>query len=350
MKKLFFLSLAFGFSLFSFAQDIHFSQFNMSPLTLNPAMAGSQHAMEAFLNYKDQWQTVATPYKTVACSYDMRLRTKKSSSKGFFAAGINFFSDKAGDAKMGTTQASLTGAYHVVLNQYNTLGAGLQAGFGQHSMNASAFQWGNQYDVSAFNPALASGETSNIAGAFTYPDFSGGLFWNFDNAMGPDPVINNHAFKANFGVSFYHVNQPAFNYYSTTDSKLFMKTIVHGGMLYGFPNTCFSFVPSFVYTKQGPDQEIFIGGLFRYATIRDDAQYKGFKNGAAVSAGVFIRAKDALTATVLMEYANYALGVSYDINTSGLQVASAKKGGLELAIRFVLPNPFNTKASNGIFY
>ena len=332
------------------AQDIHFSQFDFSPLTLNPATAGAQHAMQAIFNYKDQWQSVATPYKTIAFSYDMRFRTKKTSKKGFAAAGINFFSDKAGDAKIGTSQGNLTGAYHVVLNSYNTVGAGFQVGFAQHSMNAGALQWGNQYDVSAFNPGLFSGETSNMSNSFSYADLSGGIFWNFDNAMGSDPVINNHAFKGNFGLAFFHVNQPGYSYYASSDSKLYMKTVVHGGMLYGIPNSCFSLVPSFVYTRQGPSQEIFAGALFRYATLRDDARYTGFKSGAAISAGIFVRAKDAVTATVLLEYSSYSFGVSYDINTSGLQTASAKKGGLELSLRFAFPNPFNPKMSRSIFY
>jgi hypothetical protein len=41
-----------------------------------------------------------------------------------------------------------------------------------------------------------------------------------------------------------------------------------------------------------------------------------------------------------MEYANYAIGFSYDINTSGLQTASNARGGMEITLRFVNPNPF----------
>ena len=56
------------------AQDIHFSQMQYAPITLNPALAGASHDMQAILNYKTQWKSVATPYNTINASYDMRFK------------------------------------------------------------------------------------------------------------------------------------------------------------------------------------------------------------------------------------------------------------------------------------
>ena len=60
------------------AQDIHFSQFDETQLQLNPADAGVQHDVRVVTNYKNQWQTVGSPYKTFALAGDVRLlRDKK---------------------------------------------------------------------------------------------------------------------------------------------------------------------------------------------------------------------------------------------------------------------------------
>src|ERR1700729_1750025 len=126
-------------------QDIHFSQFMMDPLQQNPAMAGADHDLEANLNYKNQWSSVAIPYKTIAASYDMRL-SKSKGKKGFWAGGINFYSDNSGDAQVGTTQVNLTAAYHVVTSESSQLGLGIMGGYAQRSINYSQLQWGNQYD------------------------------------------------------------------------------------------------------------------------------------------------------------------------------------------------------------
>ena len=348
--KIFILcTVIFLLPFFSIAQDIHFSQFNMSPLTLNPALAGAKHDMQATFNYKDQWQSVASPYKTMAFSYDMRLNKKKS-GKGFLAAGVNFFSDRAGDAKMGTTQADFSLAYHVHLGTSSTLGAAMQAGFMQRSLSASALQWGNQYDGTMYNSSISTGEPGSISSSKSFADFGAGLLWNYNNQSGAKNVTDNHDVKFHFGISFYHLSQPNYSFYGTKDEMLYMKTVVHGGAILGVPNTNIAFAPSFMYYRQGPAQEILAGTYLRYM-VRQDSKYTGFKEGAAISFGGFLRAKDAAILGVLFEYSHYALGVSYDVNISSLRTSSSGKGGLEISLRFVNPNPFqvNSGRSQGMF-
>src|ERR1017187_5667272 len=140
-----------------FSQDVHFSQFYMAPLLQNPALAGANHDLQAIVNYKNQWGSVASPYKTFDFSFDMKLNSKKA-KKGFLAAGINVLSDKAGDAQMGTTQANLSVAYHVLLDANNTLGGGLMGGIIQRSINYSNLQWTSQFTGTGFDNSLPSGE------------------------------------------------------------------------------------------------------------------------------------------------------------------------------------------------
>lgn len=344
MKKIIFYFLV-AMPVCAAAQDIHFSQFYMSPLTLNPAMAGANHDLQAVLNYKSQWQSVTNPYKTIGCSFDMRLGKSKA-SKGFLAAGANFFSDKAGDANMGTTQGAVTLAYHVRMGTKSTLGGGVQAGFGQRSVTYSALQWGNQYDGTSYNSALLSGEGAGQP-TFTYMDLGGGLTWNYDNS-GSRSVTNNHDEKVTLGVAVFHLNSPKYSFYGTADEKLYMKTVVHGKALLSIPNSNVAFVPGFMYARQGKSQEVFAGTMVRFL-IGMDSKYTGFKQGAAFSFGGFFRAKDAIAATVLLEYSHYSLGFSYDINTSDLKTSSSARGGFEIALKFVTPNPFGVKSSSSFF-
>ena len=74
----------------SFGQDIHFSQFWMAPLIQNPAMAGAMYDMEGILNYKSQWGSIASPYKTYNASFDMRV-TKSKRRLNFLAGNKYFF-------------------------------------------------------------------------------------------------------------------------------------------------------------------------------------------------------------------------------------------------------------------
>ena len=61
----------------------------------------------------------------------------------------------------------------------------------------------------------------------------------------------------------------------------------------------------------------------------------------AIAVGTLYRVGDAAIPSVLIEVGSFALGVSYDVNISGLNSVSNGKGGIEIVLRFVNPNPFS---------
>jgi type IX secretion system PorP/SprF family membrane protein len=320
------------------AQDVHFSQFYMAPLFMNPALAGAQHDIEAILNYKNQWQSVSAPFRTYAASYDMRI-TKSHGKKGFWAVGINAFSDDDGTAAVTTTQANLTVAYQVVVSQYSVIGAGIQGGYAQRSINPSSFQWGDQYDGMAYNGSLPSNEPV-MSNSLGYADLGAGINWSYDNTAGSINVTDNHDLKADAGFAMYHLTQPKYSFYGDNE-KLYIRYVLHGSVLFCLPNSNIGFVPGVFYAMQGPAYELYAGTLIRYK-LKQDSKYTGIYKNAALYLGGYYRMADAGVISFMLEYSKFSVGISYDINTSGLNTASYGKGGLELSLRFVNPDPFST--------
>jgi hypothetical protein len=82
-----------------FAQDIHFSQFNFSPLSQNPAYTGVFDGDVRFVaNYRNQWFTVPVSYNTFAFSTDGNVKTWKE-THGLSLGGM-FYYDRAGDSQI----------------------------------------------------------------------------------------------------------------------------------------------------------------------------------------------------------------------------------------------------------
>ncbi len=316
------------------AQDIHFSQFTMAPLLQNPALSGADHDMRASINYKDQWRSVASPYKTFSASFDMKLN-RKAATNGFWALGTSFFADKAGDARMGTTQGNLDIAYHVLLNEKSTLGLGMMGGFCQRSLSYSQLQWMNQYDGISYSASLPSGEPEG-ATHITYADLGAGLAWTYKK--GEAYIKGNDQVQISTGVAIFHPHQPEYSFYNSGE-RLKMKTLAHGTILYGIKNTQLSLVPGFMFSAQGSSNELIVGSLFRITT-KESSKYTGYVKGSAFSLGLHYRHRDAIIASALIEMGQYTLGLSYDINVSGLKTASTGRGGVEISLRFVNPNPF----------
>jgi type IX secretion system PorP/SprF family membrane protein len=317
------------------AQDIHYSQFYMSPLILNPATAGAFKDINATANYRNQWNSVSSPYKTYAIAGDMKI-VKEKWQNAVLGVGLNVFNDRTGDGSLNTAAINISIASHLKLNEQQIFSLGLNGGLGQRSLNFSSLTWDNQFNGFSYDATLPTGE--NLASSsYFFPDFGGGILYQFHK--NETYISSNDQLQANIGFSVSHVNQPRFSFYSSTADLLYMKYVSHGNMLVGIKNTPFSLVPGFVYYKQGPAEEVMLGSLIRY-TLREESKYTTYVKGSAIEAGAYYRWNDAIVIVTLLEMANYAIGVSYDITVSDLRKASTGRGGFEISLRYVSPSNF----------
>lgn len=335
----------------SFAQDVHFSQFNMTPLILNPALTGVEGDQRAYLNYKNQWQGMGisgATYSTSLFSFDMRL-FKKKWRKGYLGAGTNAYKDVAGDLKLGTTQLNLSIAGIVFINETQLFSGGLQGGYVQKSLSAAPMQWDSQYDAStgAFNSSLPSNDITSVP-VVRYGDFSAGIAWNYDTKQ--STLSAHDQLKINFGLAAFNINRPKQNFYKNTSSsavgnndKLYSRFVVHGNALIGIKNTNGALTPNVVLFKQGPSYELNMGMLFRW-TLKEPSVYTGAFKEMAFSFGAQYRVRDAIIPMMLFEYSHYALGLSYDVTTSSLTQGTHGRGGFEISLKYVNPNPFHHSA------
>jgi type IX secretion system PorP/SprF family membrane protein len=324
------------------AQDIHFSQFSQTPLLLNPALTGVFNGdQRVYLNYKDQWKSVTTPYKTAAVSIDAGLMKKKW-EKAFLGAGLFVYNDKAGDASLATTQINLSVSSIIALSENHKVSAGLQGGYAQRSISPSNQKWDNQWNGSSFDPNANSGETNNFS-SFGFGDFTAGANYNFSNSS--STMSSNDRLAINIGAAYHHLNKPQQVFVNA--DKLHSKLSVYADGFIGIKNFNLAIVPSVMVLSQGPSKEINAGTMIRY-TIQEGSRFTGIFKELAVSMGGYYRVKDAIVPTFLIEYANYAIGMSYDVNISSLKTASGGRGGFEIMLRYINPNPFKTQSGTGV--
>jgi len=331
------------------AQDIHFSQFTMVPLQLDPSQAGKFRGdIRAIMNYRNQWSSVASnPYRTYGASFDMPFGNKKKDN--FFGGGLNIYSDKAGALNLGITVVNLTVAYHIRVSQSGYLSAGLQGGFLQSSLNIDNIRSDNQFDGTGYNDNLPSGE--NFANnSFFEPDFAAGVSYTYgDNTT--NQVISNNGFngkKVMVGAAIHHVVSPNYSFLEkTTDNLNFRRYVLHTNTSFGIGGTNIAVQPSGFVAYQQKAVEVVLGSYFRY-NLKENSKYTQFSHGVAMSFGIHYRFGDAFFPSILVEMGSIAFGVSYDFNLSGLKPASNGQGGYELSIRYINPNPF--KKSQARFF
>lgn len=335
MIKKILLLIFVGFSLVLKAQDCHFSQYRNTPLFVNPANAGLNCNLRAVANYRQQWKSVASPFNTGAFSFDMNT-TKDQRRKAALGVGVQLLNDQSGDAKVNMTQGNINLSSIIKLDEQSKLSVGLMGGFGNRSINYSALRWESQYQNGSYNSSINSGE--NFASAsHSFFDAGAGIAWTYGKDQGY--ITQNNGVKFIFGLSAFHFGIPSTSFFGNSNEKLNTKVIFHANAELGKQNTNLTFMPEIYFVQQGPQREILVGNVFRYL-INEGSHFTGFVKTTAISLGIDYRVKDALITSFFLDYSNFSVGFSYDITVSKLTAANQSRGGFEMALKFVTPNPF----------
>jgi len=298
MKKNSLIFMFFAFVFGAKAQDIHFSNPDQQPMHLNPGLAGIDATVQGNMNFRRQWSSLPVPFTTSSFAVEGRFNEGSRGKGGIFAGGLFLSNDKAGTLNVVTNTAQMNLAYHLILNRYTTIGFGLNAGFGQRSIDAASGRWGSQYDGTAYNASLAGGDLPSNP-SFSYFDVGSGAALHY---------MPSNQFNLKAGLAVFHLNSPGFG-------------------------TRGAFQPAFYLQFQNKAFELLYGVNYQYQLTKG-ARFTGRSRPASFSLGLFNRFKDALICRTQFEKDMYTLGFSYDINISNLISSSNGRGGFELYFRF----------------
>ncbi len=315
-----YLILMLGMINESFSQDVHFSNYSAVPVFLNPATTGFFDGKFRLITaYKSQWGSFANPYKTFYSSLDVNFSDGKVTNK-IIGASLSFYNDKAGTSQMGTSQANLSVACNIQLNENNFLGAGIKAGIAQMSYSTNIL-WDSQYSNGIIDPGVPSGE-SNLNSSFNYLDFGTGLLWSFNGE---------NELKSTTGIS---VNKTSSPFLPGAIDRPY-KIAIHSTAQIPISNGSTFLIPYFSYINHTPNQEFNIGSIFKY-DMGLNSKYTGRNFASAVYLGAIYRYQDAVIVITKLDLKQFlSLSFSYDINVSALNVASQRNGGPELSISYI---------------
>jgi len=313
------------------AQDIHFSQYMNSPLNLNPALSGfHNHQFRFILNHRNQWSSVTEPYRTYSASADMPLWKRKRQSD-MFGLGVLFNNDRAGDSQYGTTQGAVSISYVKALSRKNRnlLGIGMQFFYSQNSIDYTKLYFPNQWNGHIYDPNQQTGENFSI-NSFSYFDVSAGIHWF---------SIANSKLRFNSGFSVWHINQPGQSLMNDSKIQLSVKYLLYSEAQIDLDRSNALF-PSIYGAHQGPFNELTFGMRYQHLI------HPNKKNYTAMSAGLFARNADALIILLGLDYKNFKITGSYDINYSSLHSASNYLGGYEISVTFFIDKHKVSKPSD----
>ncbi|GIV33117.1 MAG: hypothetical protein KatS3mg031_0652 [Chitinophagales bacterium] len=313
----------FGLSAFvkgAVAQDIHFSQYNASPLTLNPALTGFYSGdYRITANYRSQWGSITRSFRTIAVSAEGSF-LKGRMRHDYLAAGIQFFNDKAGTVELGTNYLALSAAYRKALGwkKNHALIIGIQLSYLQQKLNGTKLILPDQYQVTTVNPVSSQTVNSRTNPAF---DLAAGLLYH----AAPGQKFNFYA-----GGAYYHILQPQLSFLSGSSYQIPPRYVGHAGARIQLHRRV-NLLPSVLGLYQSGAWQANAGTYVQFRLNEDD-----WEMPTAFALGIWSRVAspvpDAVIIGARLEYWGFAIGFSYDVNISTLKSASEGRGAYELAL------------------
>jgi type IX secretion system PorP/SprF family membrane protein len=330
IKKILLLFIVLLFAKFVNGQDINFSQFYDLPLLRNPSLAGIFAGdIRVTTAYRSQWQSVTVPYRTFGFGMEYKKPVGKNNDD-FVTYGLQISGDVAGDSKLSRTQVFPVLNYHKSLSGNSYLSAGIMGGPVMQRFDPSKLSFDDQYVNGAFSTTNPTKQTFNTT-RLTYWDASVGLC--FSSIAGKNT-------RYYIGTGLFHFTQPKVAFQKRNDIVLNHKWVVNAG--FSAPVNDENRIIFYAdYFMQGGSRQAQGGLLLNHDLLKYDEDDK-----ITISAGLFYRWKDAFMPVLKLDYYQYSIGMTYDVNSSKLKSASQYRGAYEVTLSYkAFNNRYNTSAN-----
>lgn len=311
------------------AQDIHFSQHFHAQNYVNHSFNGLAPGMSRFsLNSKSQWLSVKSPFNTYLAAFENSWKAGRNSRSYFSTAALIYY-DVAGDADFNSIHFSPSIAYTFVLNSNlsSLFSFGIQPGIAQRSLDVSKLRFDSQFNGYMFDPTLSTNEIVDHQ-TFLFSEIGAGA--HYINFFSKDTYLA-------IGTSLNHINKPIVSLKNSENVRLDRKWLLHCEARFYIRNTVF--LPTVYFAQQGPHTELIAGGRAIVNKVKKSPIDNELMFRKNFLLGLYYRGKDALIVYSGVEFQNYNVGISYDINLSRLIPASRARGGIEISASYIWQKP-----------
>ncbi len=298
------------------AQALNYSQYYNAPLLTNPANTGfnPDYDYRAGMNYRTQWASVGTPYKTMGVWADAKLFANRFEN-GWMGIGGSIIKDVAGTGQLTATGAAVSIAWHQMLGYNSLLSAGFSAGITTKRVDLSKLNFDNQWNGKFFDVTIPTFEPFAFS-QVGYLDLNMGLNYAY---------FASENFYFNAGVSIMHLNSPKESFFAAniSDARVPMRYNFFANASLKMDNL-WILNPNIYYSSVINKNEL-VMGMNANRNISGDGMQQ-------MILGLYYRTGDAIIPMVGYQVNDLKITVNYDATISGLSNLNGSRGAYELSI------------------
>jgi type IX secretion system PorP/SprF family membrane protein len=307
---------------FVHAQDFIFSQYQYTPLNINPAINTDDIQVIANYHQNRLWETLDMQNYQLSVLYPLNITKDERTPQGL---GLSLMYDNTGNRGLISCTGGTFGfSQGVRLSPACLLSAGLSASYylfnndypGNYSTGS---QWVDGYGL---NQSLGINEQVNYE---TFHLFSIGAGVNMK-------FRNKSVSRGDVGFALYHLNKPQYSFLKESSEKLKTKYIFYGKYQV-FRNNNFAIIPRALFLYQNVSM-LSLGTLLSY-TYKNENPFSLIRN-CNFQLGLDYRDDHSGVISFNIEQPRYVIGLSYAMGLSSRDVYVNYKSNFELVLAFKL--------------
>jgi len=333
-----FLSLKVG------AQDVHFSYYQFAPTTVSPALTGAYYGnIRATILRRSQWFNVGNTgndgFNTNSLLLDGNIPFGFKEGD-WVSAGVNYMQEDqtAGVLDLQRGFTGISAAYHMTMGKKKSSVLTFSGKYGKYS-NAFQNMFGDRPNPTTPKNIVDGDPTGALVDAdeqekvFGEPAEMGTVTEDATDIhiglMYSTPVGKKSDLR--IGLSSDHLFAPRLN--SQIDSITGLQTGARVNrrfnifaQLYTDLNSKLTFNPTLLYQSMGSASNLLLQGLFSYHHNKSKDLYLNFGMGVRVASNMDV------PIYLGADYKDWRIGLSFDLNLTGLSGSTSNAGAYELGI------------------
>jgi len=314
------------------AQDLHFTNYNYTPLYFNPANTGGFAGTIRLSGiYRDQFRSFITEaFQTNSLSVDSPIM-KGIGDFHWIGAGLNLYSDKAGAISLTNSGIQGSVAYHISGDKSytNIFTIGVQYGMVQRKVDASRAVFGDSQGGSSLDLNLIQNLNEN------YGDFNVGIGYtsNFSKTS-----------SFHLGAAVMHLLQPDFRLDGSPARNEIDRRLNFDARLSTALTDNFTLIPTAYVSLYKNNKNIALQlnsslqlnkKKKKKSRSRSQETTKS-KSPIVLNMGVGLRAGDAIQFLFGTYFKGWDIGLAYDLTISDASAYNNGFGGIELGISRII--------------
>ena len=303
------------------AQD--FSQYQHTPLNINPALLSTNDEVKIIANYHQNrlWESLNMQNYQLSVLYPINITKSERLPQGI---GLTLMHDNTGQqGLLNCTGGSLALSQGVQISKSSYLSAGFLASYYMYNnTNPGNYTTGSQWvQGSGFNSSLGINEQINFETEKLF-SISTGINWHIKDGASS---------KGDIGISMYHLNKPQYSFLNGNNT-LNPKYILYGNYkLFQYKEV--SLYPRMLLIYQQTNMASF-GALINYA-FRSDNPFLMIRD-CNLQLGLDYRNDHSGAISVNIEQSKYIFGLSYAVGMNSTNVYPGYRSNIEIcfALKF----------------